>query len=138
LEDLWNLGDDGLHDIWVLGPNGFHRGFRGTGQDGPAIRASQANGRLSLSAENTTAAAIEVVVTPNAYASHLKPWRTRLKPGAKAVHTWDLAKTGGWYDLGVGLAKVAGWEQRLAGRVETGRPSMSDPAMGGPALMTRD
>jgi phospholipase C len=136
LEGLWNLSPDKLHDLWVLGPNGFHRSFRGEGQSGPAIRASQADGRLTLSAENTTAQAIEVVVTPNAYAPHLKPWRIRLKPGAKAAHDWDLARTGGWYDLSVGLADVTGWEQRLAGRVETGKPSTSDPAMGGPALMS--
>jgi phospholipase C len=137
LDGIWDLGPDKRHDLWVLGPNGFHRSFRGEGQSGPAIRASQANGRLSLSAENTTAQAIEVVVTPNAYAAHLKPWRAKLKPGGKAVHDWDLAKTGGWYDLGVRLAGVTGWEQRLAGRVETGRPSTSDPAMGGAAVMTQ-
>jgi len=46
---------------------------------------------------------------------------------------WDFAPTSGWYDLKV---KVGDFEQRLAGRIDDGSPTTSDPAMGGAALMT--
>jgi phospholipase C len=37
-----------------------------------------------------------------------------------------LAKSHGWYDASV---RVGDFEQRFAGRVETGKDGMSDPAM---------
>ena len=38
-----------------------------------------------------------------------------------------MAGLGGWYDF---TATASGFTRRFAGRVETGRPSISDPAMG--------
>lgn len=43
--------------------------------------------------------------------------------------------TGGWYDLWI---EHDGAHQRLAGRVETGADSVSDPAMGGAARLYQD
>ncbi|WP_260466431.1 hypothetical protein [Pseudomonas luteola] len=37
--------------------------------------------------------------------------------------------SGGWYDITV-RADQGSWERRLAGRLETGRHSISDPLMG--------
>jgi phospholipase C len=53
-----------------------------------------------------------------------------------ASHSWELKKSGGWYDVSVTVADTPGWLRRLAGRVETGHDTISDPAMGGPAHMT--
>ena len=39
---------------------------------------------------------------------------------------WDLAGSGRWYDFTVTADNL---ERRFAGRVETGKPSVSDPAM---------
>jgi phospholipase C len=136
LEGLWDLAADaGGYDLWILGPGGFHRHVQGKADAGPVLRATQAGGRLTLSVENSTAAAVEMVVTPNAYQNRLKPWRVKLAAGAKASQGWDLGKTGGWYDLSATLPARPGWTRRMAGRVETGRPSVSDPAMGGSATM---
>jgi phospholipase C len=44
---------------------------------------------------------------------------------------WSLREVFGWYDLVVTVSEDATFEQRLAGHVETGRDSFSDPAMGG-------
>jgi phospholipase C len=46
--------------------------------------------------------------------------------GEAATILLPLAKSHGWYDISV---RVGGFGQRLAGRVETGKGSMSDPAM---------
>jgi phospholipase C len=43
----------------------------------------------------------------------------------------SLADLHGWYDVVVTVAEDAGFEYRFAGHIETGRDSMSDPAMGG-------
>ncbi len=56
--------------------------------------------------------------------------------GAGLDTGWPVEKTGGWYDLKVTCAEDPAFSRRYAGRVETGKPSISDPAMAGPALMT--
>ena len=36
----------------------------------------------------------------------------------------------GWYDMSVTVAAESGYLRRLAGHVETGRPSITDPMIG--------
>ncbi|AMN44985.1 phosphocholine-specific phospholipase C [Rhodoplanes sp. Z2-YC6860] len=43
---------------------------------------------------------------------------------------WNLRKTGFWYDFIVTSDSDSDFERRLAGHVETGRASVSDPGMG--------
>ena len=52
-----------------------------------------------------------------------------LWPGARAVHTAELERSHGWYDLSVATDEDHAFLRRLAGHVETGRPSSSDPAI---------
>ena len=40
----------------------------------------------------------------------------------------------GWYDLEARIDGAA-WRRRVAGRVETGKDGVSDPAMGGLAII---
>ena len=44
---------------------------------------------------------------------------------------WELDSQFGWYDLVVKVTDDAAFQVHLAGHVETGRPSVSDPALGG-------
>ncbi len=46
-------------------------------------------------------------------------------------HEWSLQTVHGWYDLVVTVGQDAGFTRRLAGHVETGRDSYTDPALGG-------
>jgi phospholipase C len=139
LSGLWPAPAAGApHDLWIVGPNGFHRHVRGVaGPDMPtvAVVTDGATGRLTLSLGNPGATSRRLVVTPAAYGDALGPWTIVLAAGQSAVRTWDLAATGGWYDLRVTCDSAPAFSNRLAGRVETGRPSISDPAMAGPALM---
>jgi phospholipase C len=64
-------------------------------------------------------------------------WRAELKPGQSVRRAWSFASAGGWYDLTVRIEGEAGYLRRLAGRLENGKDSFSDPLMGGPALMER-
>jgi phospholipase C len=55
-----------------------------------------------------------------------------VKAGAQAARHWKLQGSGYWYDFVVTCDADPGFYRRLAGRVETGRHGVSDPAMGLP------
>jgi len=69
-----------------------------------------------------------VVVTDNAYKNAPKTVILEAKNGQSTL-TLDLKKSHGWYDVSVRVEGVDGFEQRFAGHVETGKDSVSDPAM---------
>jgi phospholipase C len=45
------------------------------------------------------------------------------------VGSWPIAAAGHWYDLIVTVDEEPAFGRRLAGHIETGRPSRSDPAL---------
>jgi phospholipase C len=70
---------------------------------------------------------VRLTVT-NAYgAAH--PASHRLPPGGRVVHPVGLRGSQFWYDLSVACDQDSTFLRRLAGHVETGRPSTSDPAL---------
>jgi phospholipase C len=126
LTGAWLPGD--AYDLWVLGPNGFHRHFMGgiDGAIGAQVRLSYdvANGAVSAQLRNPRRAALTFVLG-DAPAHHIV-----VAPDGKAEHSWTLAASGNWYDVSVRLAEWPGFVRRFAGRLETGRDGVSDPAMG--------
>ena len=54
-----------------------------------------------------------------------------LGPSGQAEGKFSLDRFRGWYDVVVTVAEDPSFQHRLAGHVETGRDSISDPAMGG-------
>jgi len=90
---------------------------------------------ISLTLSNPGDHEVALSVTPGAYGDKLAGWTVRLKPGASASRKRSLAATAGWYDLRVTSAEGAAYQRRLAGRIENGRPGLTDPAMAGPAIM---
>lgn len=123
LADEWAM-QNGRYDLWVLGPNGFHRHFAGAaGEQGPVVRwkLDRRQNRLVLTVHEGAVSAHAV-----AYAMAHKSWRGK----GHAAHQWPLDETGGWYDLDLTSPDAPGFRRRLAGRLETGRPSITDPARG--------
>jgi phospholipase C len=57
-------------------------------------------------------------------------WQIRLDERDTQSLFWNLDSTGWWYDLMVTSNTDPSFLRRFAGRVETGRHSVSDPAMG--------
>ena len=55
----------------------------------------------------------------------------RLRPSETFEHKLTLDHFGGWYDLIVTVSGHANFKYQLAGHVETGKDSISDPALGG-------
>ncbi|MDE0854176.1 MAG: DUF756 domain-containing protein [Nevskia sp.] len=130
LSDLWDCSaDGGRYDLWVYGPNGFVREFRGS-LDGASVevqaRDNSTGGSMLLTVRNAGGTACVLTVRPNAYRLD-RSWNLTLAPGRTLTRGWPVAEAGYWYDLTV---SAAGFERRLAGRIETGTHGISDPAMG--------
>ncbi|MEO5688763.1 MAG: phospholipase C, phosphocholine-specific [Burkholderiaceae bacterium] len=127
------LGDEltlATSDFVVAGPGAFHRRFR----DDPAVAVDvqgqhrrERGGQLRLTFTHRGKQPVRVSVTPAGYPKG--PARHHvLAPGATLVDLWSVQGSAGWYDLAVTTTSSASFLRRLAGRVETGRPSTSDPA----------
>jgi phospholipase C len=140
LDDSWNAmtDDAGLYDLWVLGPNGFHRHFQGDlaslragSAPNPEVRVCYdiANGNVYLSMMNTGKSPCTFTLRAKAYRND-GPWNITVAPGATLEQHWDLRGSGQWYDFTVSCDSSAQFSRRFAGRVETGRHTVSDPAMG--------
>jgi phospholipase C len=110
--------------VRVHGPNGFYRQFAG---DGPAVTAVPAGPNLHLRIVNSASAAVRLTLA-NAYIG--KPVPLRVPARATVAVTVPAGLAGGWYDVSVTAAAEPGYLRRLAGHVETGRDSVSDPALG--------
>jgi phospholipase C len=131
LTDTWPPGP---YDLWVLGPGGFHRHFAGAAPGAEAVVQARQKGRdLILAVSNPLPQAQSLAITANAYAHTAVT--VVVPPRGRVERAWPTTASGGWYDLT--LDAGGRWLRRLAGRLETGAPSTSDPAMGGPALMER-
>ncbi len=122
------------YDLSVYGPNGFYRSFKGGATGSPRanlqVQASyDAHGSgLTLTVTNMSAQTAKVLVVDQ-YTGH--GMRQELKPGdAKARH-WPLSRSSGWYDFAVTVDSDPGLLVQLAGHLEDGKDSISDPAMGG-------
>jgi phospholipase C len=126
---------DGRYLIDVHGPNGFYRSFAGdplvaaiTVRISYERRASLLTGNLRAHLRNSSERPLTVALQDNAY-NRATVTRT-IAAGREAFILANLKQSYGWYDFTV---KAEGLEAqaRFAGRVETGRPSFSDPSMGG-------
>jgi len=133
LADTWNVGL--TYNLSVYGPNGFVRYFNGSiGSDAAAldVRSSYEDdddrGSIKWKITNLAVKDAEVSVL-DAYTGQL---RTRtLDPHETFEDELSLDDFHGWYDLIVTVEGDPTFKYRLAGHVETGRDSYSDPALGG-------
>jgi len=135
LSDVWDAtqADYGNYDLCVYSTNGFFRSFRsdaatlsrGAFKPEVAVFYQPGAGQMSLNVYNTGTQAGQVVVRSNAYRSD-GPWTVDVRPRAVGRLQWNLEKSTNWYDFTV---QSTGFERRFAGRMETGRPGLSDPAM---------
>ncbi len=120
-------------DLAVYGPNGFFRAFkgslRGPGKANLDVQDHYDKRRnsISLTISNLAKESARVRIVNN-YTGE----RIEAKLGHRQIltNTWPLARSFGWYDLLITVESDPGFMQRIAGHVETGRDSVSDPAMG--------
>jgi phospholipase C len=138
LKDEWPLANfEGDHYLLrVYGPNGFFREFAAgkTDADFPVgceyERSRLLKTRLTGNVEvriPALAQAYTVEITDNAYGNAAVARKTG--PAAQTV-VLNLKKSHGWYDFTVRVKELPSFSRRYAGRVETGKDSYSDPAIG--------
>ncbi|HBK4769787.1 TPA: phospholipase C, phosphocholine-specific [Serratia liquefaciens] len=126
LSDNWSVTDQ--YHLWLLGPNGFHRELRGAiGQPQPQVRLTPQGDHLSLTLTNPARQAITVTIARCPYTQN-GPWSIELPAGERHQQAFDARASGGWYDIS--LQASDGWQRRMAGRLESGEHSVSDPLMG--------
>ncbi|BAU53802.1 Non-hemolytic phospholipase C precursor [Mucilaginibacter gotjawali] len=140
IADSWPLNEfeDKSYHLRVYGPNGFYREFKGNAQN-PHITAdfdyqrsltssSKLTGNVEILLANLSAKPVEIEVIDHAYKSGT---RKKIIPASgKTTVVLSLEKSFGWYDFSVKVAGHDHFEQRYAGRVETGKTRFSDPFMG--------
>jgi phospholipase C len=138
----WDTRDDaGQYNLWVLGPNGFHRRFAGQlapvdhRAPAPEIRLEYDLARegLRLLLRNRGSAPCTFRLTANAYQQHTAPHSFNVPGKEHREHFLPLRHSASWYDFTVRVAGQDAYLRRFAGRMETGRHSLSDPEMGGRA-----
>jgi phospholipase C len=132
LSGSWNAADTTSgYDLSVYGPNGFFRGFKGGLAGDRAnleVDASYNRGDITLTIANGTSHTAFVRVVDQYSGQHTE---RSLRPTDRFSRRWTLHRTSGWYDLTITVASDLDFEYRLAGHVEDGRDSISDPGMGG-------
>ncbi len=137
LKGQWDLLAAGasLYDLSVSGPNGFLRRQRGgvakssTRVDTSTVYSPvPGDEAVTVTFQNAGKAAVTLKIADQ-YSGTSQT--LTLAVGETQSLTWSLHRTFGWYDLQVSTASDASFLTRLAGHVETGKPSVSDPRMGG-------
>jgi phospholipase C len=126
LTDRWTI--DGPCDLWVLGPNGFVRGFAGDTDMSVdvALAYRPLQRAIALQLANHSGQPVSLLLESKVYG----PATTRtiaVAANGTASVPWDVAASGNWYDF---TLQERGSVRRFAGRLETGKNSISDPAMG--------
>ncbi|WOE76891.1 phospholipase C, phosphocholine-specific [Pseudomonas protegens] len=128
LQDSWPVVE--RYQLWVLGPNGFHRSFSGQlQQPQPELLVTSSNNQLQFTLSNPGTRGVSVTIDRCPYTQQ-GPWTLVVPGGAEVRQVFACESSGGWYDLT--LRSDAGWLRRVAGRLETGAHSISDPLMGRP------
>jgi phospholipase C len=125
LEYSWDKAADGAYNIAIHGPNGYYQKLVSRGGVEPLkIKISySAKSNLLIYIESISSKSKEIIVQ-NAYTKRnqtvsLKPYKST----TIEINTQDFGR---WYDV---TLKVEGWQRQYAGRMENGKPSISDPLM---------
>lgn len=130
ITDDWEVGSDqGSYNLEVYGPNGFFHNFSGNiNSMEPEITLDydHRKGGLMVVVHNPENSPVVVTLASNAY-DYGGPWTFKVAAGKSKNMKWSLKSSGNWYDFSVTVD--IGYLRRFAGRVETGRPGVSDPAM---------
>jgi phospholipase C len=133
--DTYPISSNGStgYDLSVYGPNGFLRSFRGSLAGSPTVqldvRAAYDKRRnaITLTGKNLGTKPVNVSVM-DVYSG--KTINIELKSGQFREQTYELHPTHGWYDFVVTAESDPTWRYQLAGHVETGEESRTDPAIG--------
>ncbi len=135
VSDNWEFNSRNVtpYDLSVYGPNGFFRSFLGvvapTNKFGLTVSTEYRKDDVGivLNLKNTGSVPVEAHIQ-NKYSGETTS--ITLDVAATASRSWDLEETHGWYDFVVESQSEPGISvQQIAGHVETGEESRTDPAI---------
>ncbi|MFT8480587.1 MAG: phospholipase C, phosphocholine-specific [Gluconobacter oxydans] len=128
LSDHWGTDAQRRYDLDIHGPNGFFRGLSG--------RLDEQGRNISISSATDPSRQLCVLIAEvpdmalsveDGYRHHVTHYPAASLPVRIEIST---AATSGWYDLTVRAAERTALEWRIAGHIENGHPSITDPALG--------
>jgi phospholipase C len=134
VSDEWTLAaSDPTYDLSVYGPNGFLRALKGSvgGNEQPNLSTKVVyhvdRAGITLEIHNSCVASAHLRIF-----DHYTKQRVAhsLTAGETLTRHWSLDASFGWYDFTIEAEGDPSFARRLAGHVETGNDSMSDPAIG--------
>jgi phospholipase C len=132
VSDNFGASTDTAYDLSVYGANGFLRTFAGSYGKGSAnltVKSTYETESEGIILEvHNHGKTTEHVHVVEAYSG--KTTTVWLEPHQSFEHFWQLQKSFGWYDLTVTTSSDASFQRQLAGHVETGKDSVTDPAIG--------
>ena len=137
LTDNWNNNylNNNKYDLSVHGPCGFYRYFKGDTikpssemYAKPEIYARYLNGDIQLYLCNTGNQECIFTIVDNSYGLESKT--INVNAGVNVEIIWNLSSSANWYDLSITVNTSVDFLRKLAGHIETGLPSTSDPQIG--------
>jgi phospholipase C len=132
VSDVFGATGATSYDLAASGPNGFLRTFAGGLRSGSAnlsVRGTFDKDGESVTLHIHNSGSIEEKVSIFDAYSDKSQTRT-VHAGHTATFESQLQHSFGWYDLTVTAQSDSSFARQLAGHVENGRPSMTDPAIG--------
>ncbi|TAL85666.1 MAG: phospholipase C, phosphocholine-specific [Rhodanobacter sp.] len=134
LDDLWPLDDSSEHRyaLTIHGPNGYLRSYAGSADAAAAalevgLDYDAGTQQVLLRLRNDGNVPYRCVVA-SGYAPAQRR-ELRVPASATQVSVWNIGAQDHWYDLTITSADDPNYHRRLAGHIETGKPSRSDPAI---------
>jgi phospholipase C len=136
--DTWSItaSDETGYDLSVFGPNGFLRAFKGgsvANLESTTIYDGHKYG-IVLEIQNSGEKHVRVRVF-----DYYKGTTTEheLRPDEKIREFRSVEEFHGWYDFTIDTESDPSFQRRLAGHLETGFDSMTDPAIGASKHVTQ-
>lgn len=134
LTDHWtySVAGAGAYDLSVYGPNGFFRAYKGASLTAAstniqsALAYDAAQNSVTLTALNHGTKLCDLQVLDVYTGSTITK---ALKVGGTFSQFFSIGKFHGWYDFILSVTTDAGFQQQLAGHLETGQDSVTDPRM---------
>lgn len=133
VSDTWQITSNNLtaYDLSVYGPNGFYRAFKGSLSGSAAnldirTRYEKEDNAITLSSRNRGSSMATIRLT-NVYTGEVQT--SEIEAGEGDEKTFHLQRTHGWYDFVVEVEQDPSFRYEIAGHVERGEESMTDPAI---------
>lgn len=124
------------YDLRLYGPNGFYRTFKGN-DNNPNLRVSvgyeqghgshKLTGNLMMTIENQSEKLLSIQIVDRSYGCMTKNIDVPRKASKEII--FDLQDSFNWYDYSVLVENYEAFEERFAGRVETGLITKTDPML---------